>query len=126
MIEEQLAGIEDSDVPGSEKYLEQYRGIKAELEGELAELTPAERQSPAWIGSKSESRYSFLVPAGTEQAVPLVCENEVFFSRDLPPTAFQSLLILQGKGKGDSFFGQVHHSFYDNIDWAALAELLQP
>jgi hypothetical protein len=93
----------------------------AELEAELAGMTPAERSSPAWIGPSQ--KLSGLVGAGDEGAVMVVEPNPDFYDRSLPRTAVQAM-VVEFRTHRNPYVLAYTGALYQAMDWAALTRLL--
>lgn len=95
-------------------------GHLAELERELATMSPEQRRSQAWIGGTSAS---MLVPAGTPNTRPLVTPNPDFYDRTRPATDVQALLLEFVTYSQSPYVLALTGAVFRSLDWAALGAL---
>ncbi len=108
------------------------------LEGELARLSPAERDAPAYISlkipnmkkSSPELVCSYIVDADFPDARRIVTENPDYYGQALPPSAIQVVLVDFSNFEGSvRVYPPWRHAVYerirDGLDYSALAAMLQ-
>lgn len=103
----------------------------ANLQAELAAMSPDERASQAWFHRNADAQIgSDLVPAGQEEAKPLIAYNPEFFDPALPPTAWQIMTVRFSWALHEHSatirhvgFARLHQFAYDT-DWSRTAPFL--
>ena len=95
-------------------------GNLAQLEQELAAMSPDQLRSQAWIGGTSAS---MLVPAGTPHARPLVTPNPDFYDRTRPPTDVQAMLVEFVTYWESPYALALTGAVFRSLDWTALAAI---
>jgi hypothetical protein len=101
------------------------------LQAELAAMSPGKRASQAWFQRNADALImSDLVPAGQENATPLIAYNPDFFDPALPPTAWQIMTVKFAWANhehsamvGHVGFARLHQFAYDT-DWSRMAPFL--
>jgi hypothetical protein len=107
-----------------------------DLEGELARLSPAERNADAYISTRildskqpsPEPDCSCIVDADFPDARRLVTENPDYYDKNFPPTAIQLILVdfrlFEGLSE-HSWCYAAYERVRDGLDYSALAAMLQ-
>ncbi len=103
----------------------------ANLQAELAAMSPGERASQAWFQRNADDLImSDLVPAGQEKATALIAYNPDFFDPSLPPTAWQIMTVRFSWARHEHSatmkhvgFARLHQFAYDT-DWSRAAPFL--
>jgi hypothetical protein len=103
----------------------------ANLQAELAAMSPDERASQAWFHRNADAQIgSDLVPAGQEEARPLIAYNPEFFDPALPPTAWQIMTVRFSWALHEHSATMMHvgfarlHQFAYDTDWSRTAPFL--
>jgi hypothetical protein len=97
-------------------------------ERRLAALSPAERQSPAYVTNKPLTIGLHLpdpVDANDPDAMPLVELNRALFDRSLPRDAPQIITVVVWGSDSPDFQKRISERFRSEIPWGALAKLLR-
>jgi hypothetical protein len=111
---------------GPDKALEYLRTATTALQRERARMTPAERDSPAWL-RRSSDLGSGLAPARDPAARPLVAVNPGVLDRARPATDIQLVTVLFAFGG----FSESHIGYrrlleaQKGIDWKRIAALVE-
>jgi glutathione S-transferase len=95
----------------------------ADLERELAAMSPSQRASQAWIGGNSPS---LLTAAGAPQARRLVAPNPDFYDRARPATDVQALLVEFVTYSETQYVFALTGAVFRSLDWKALASFVRP
>lgn len=90
----------------------------ADLQSELAGLSPAERAAPAYSSSGKRVRPSGLGSPGPRESRPVVTENPELFDPSLPRTAFQLAAVTTHPF--DTKFSELARALLEGVDWGQV------